>query len=247
MHVHATRLSVNINKVALLRNSRGGNNPNVVQVAADCIRFGAQGITVHPRPDGRHIRKEDVVALNNLVAAHPGIEFNIEGYPSADFIEMVCAVKPHQVTLVPDPPDALTSSEGWDTYKHAQFLQPILATFTAFGIRSSLFIECTPAHIQHAKTIGANRIELYTGPYAHQFTSNPQTAIAPYVVAAQKATEHGLGINAGHDLNTHNLAYFAQQIPQLLEVSIGHALICDALYWGLETTIQKYLSCLKAN
>lgn len=243
-HTGAPRLSVNINKVALLRNSRGGNNPDVLQVAQDCVRFGAQGITVHPRPDGRHIRTDDVHALKEALT----VEFNIEGYPSPDFVRMVCAVKPAQVTLVPDAPGALTSSEGWDTHLHASLLREVLGLFAEAGIRTSLFMECKPELIAKAKELGADRIELYTGPYAHDFAadaSNKAAAIAPYVLAAQAAAHAGLGLNAGHDLNQHNLAYFKQHIPTLLEVSIGHALVCDALYQGLEKTIAGYLACLK--
>jgi pyridoxine 5-phosphate synthase len=237
----APRLSVNINKVALLRNSRGGNNPDVMQVAHDCVRFGAQGITVHPRPDARHIRTDDVYALKQGLS----VEFNIEGYPSADFVRMVREVQPAQVTLVPDAPGALTSSEGWDTNKHAALLREVLAQFAEAGIRTSLFMECKPELIRKAKELGADRVELYTGPYAHDFAADKAAAVAPYAHAAQEAAAAGLGLNAGHDLSLHNLAYFKQQVPTLLEVSIGHALICDALYLGLEKTIAAYLACLR--
>ena len=236
-----TRLSVNINKIALLRNARGGHQPNLLQVAQDCERFGAEGITVHPRPDERHIRYADVYDLKPIVKT----EFNIEGYPDDRFMQMVLAVKPHQCTLVPDPPGVLTSNAGWDTITHRSLLKSIIAALKKEGIRVSLFIETDKAMIEGAAETGADRIELYTGPYAAQYVTDRAAAIAPYVEAARWATEAGLGINAGHDLNEDNLHYFRQHIPQLLEVSIGHALICDSLYLGLQNTIQRYLLQLK--
>jgi pyridoxine 5-phosphate synthase len=236
-----TNLSVNINKVALIRNSRGGNLPNVVQVALDCVQFGAQGITVHPRPDGRHIRKDDVYALKEVLL----VEINIEGYPTDDFLDMVTDVKPAQCTLVPDPPNVLTSNEGWDTIKHQSFLKEVTARLTEQGIRVSLFVNPDPKMVVGAKQIGAQRVELYTGTYAHQFESNPERAIRDYVIASNEAETVNIGLNAGHDLNLHNLAYFRKNIPNLLEVSIGHALICDALYLGLAETIRQYLGCLR--
>lgn len=233
---HMTKLSVNINKIATLRNARGGNVPNLLEVAADCERFGAQGITVHPRPDERHIRYQDVYDLKNIVTT----EFNIEGYPSEDFIKMVLEVKPEQVTLVPDPPDAITSNAGWDTVEHEDFLKSVIARFKESDIRVSVFIECNEDLIEGAATCGADRIELYTEDYAKGFLKDPENAVAPYTEAARIATSFGLGINAGHDLDKDNLNYFAQNVPNLLEVSIGHALISDALYLGLENTIGIY-------
>lgn len=235
-----TRLSVNINKIATLRNSRGGNNPNVVQVAKDAERFGAEGITVHPRPDERHIRYQDVLDLKEIVTT----EFNIEGNPDARFIELVKRVKPEQVTLVPDAPDAITSNAGWDTIRYHDHLVELIETFRADGIRVSIFVDADERMVEGAKAVGADRIELYTEPYATHYFENREAAIAPFVRAAKKAQELGLGLNAGHDLSLDNLAYFAQHIPGLLEVSIGHALISDALYYGLENTIQMYLRCL---
>lgn len=236
-----TKLSVNINKIATLRNARGGNMPNVVRVAQDLELFGAQGITVHPRPDERHIRKADVYALRPVLTT----EFNIEGYPSEDFIAMVLDVKPAQVTLVPDPPGVLTSNAGWDTETHQTFLQEVVHQFKEAGIRTSIFIETNEDHIIAAKTTGTDRIELYTEDYASGFLKDRENAIAPYVYCAELAALQGLGLNAGHDLNLDNLAYFAQNIPQLLEVSIGHALVADALYFGLENTVQMYLHQLQ--
>ncbi len=236
-----TRLSVNINKIATIRNARGGNIPDVVKAALDCERFGAQGITVHPRPDERHIRRKDVYDLKPLLKT----EFNIEGYPTRKFINMVIEVKPAQVTLVPDPPNALTSSAGWDTLKHFDFLKDVVAEFQANNIRTSIFIDTGPELIYKAAELGTNRVELYTEPYATQFIKNKEKAIEPFIIAAKAAGEAGLGLNAGHDLNLDNLKYFAQHIPGLLEVSIGHALISDALYLGLENTIQMYLRELK--
>lgn len=236
-----TKLSVNINKIATLRNARGGNIPNVLKVAQDCERFGAQGITVHPRPDERHIRKSDVYGLKPLLTT----EFNIEGYPSEDFIAMVLEVKPEQVTLVPDPPGVLTSNAGWDTIANRNFLQDVVGRFREAGIRTSIFIETNEDFIAAAAETGTNRIELYTEDYATGYFKDRENAIAPYIYCAEVAHTHGLGINAGHDLNLDNLAYFAENIPHLLEVSIGHALIADALYFGLENTIQMYLHKLK--
>ena len=232
-----TKLSVNINKIATLRNARGGNVPDVIRVALDCERFGAQGITVHPRPDERHIRYRDVFELQPKVTT----EFNIEGYPSEDFIKMVTTVKPAQVTLVPDPPEALTSNAGWDTIKNEIFLKDVIARFKSFGIRTSVFIETDSKMIENASKTGTDRIELYTENYAKEYPFDKEKAIAKFIIAAQKANEVGLGINAGHDLDLNNLAYFASNIQGLLEVSIGHALISDALYLGLENTIQLYL------
>ena len=232
-----TRLSVNINKIATLRNARGGDLPNVVKAALDCERFGAEGITVHPRPDERHIRYKDVFDLKPLLAG----EFNIEGYPSRGFIDMVCSVKPTQVTLVPDPPDVLTSNAGWDTFLHESFLTEVIAEFRKNGIRTSVFIDPDPGLIRQAVKTGTDRIELYTESYARNFRADRGEAIRTYREAAVAACNAGLGINAGHDLNLENLKYFAQNIPGLLEVSIGHALICDALYLGLENSVQLYL------
>ena len=232
-----TRLSVNINKIATLRNARGGNHPNVVKTALDCERYGAQGITVHPRPDGRHIRYKDVLDLKPLLTS----EFNIEGYPSKSFIDLVLSVKPAQVTLVPDPPGALTSNAGWDTLQHEPFLREVVAEFHRAGIRTSIFIDPNPEMIRNAAKTGTDRIELYTEEYARNYPSGREAAIKPFIGAALAATDAGLGINAGHDLSLVNLRYFADQIAGLLEVSIGHALICDALYFGLENTIQLYL------
>ena len=236
-----TKLSVNINKIATLRNARGGNLPDILKVALDCERFGAQGITVHPRPDERHIRYQDVYDLKELVKT----EFNIEGYPSKNFIDLVCKVKPAQVTLVPDPPDALTSNAGWDTIKNIDFLKEVISEFKRNNIRVSVFIDTDIKNIRNAVNTGADRIELYTESYAKNYHDNREKAIASFTAAAIAANESGLGINAGHDLNLDNLNYFYKNIPNLLEVSIGHALVCDALYLGLENTIQMYLRQLK--
>ncbi len=236
-----TRLSVNINKIATLRNARGGNVPDVIASAKNIERYGAQGITVHPRPDERHIRRSDVYELKKVVTT----EFNIEGYPSEDFIRMVIEVKPHQVTLVPDPPDVLTSNAGWDTIRHQDFLRKVVARFQDAGIRTSLFIETVPELIFKAAETGTNRVELYTEPYAANYHIDREKAIHPFVVAAEAAAKAGLGLNAGHDLSLDNLRYFAQNIPNLLEVSIGHALISDALYLGLQNTVQMYLEKLR--
>ena len=232
-----TRLSVNINKIATLRNARGGNVPDVVKSAIDCERFGAQGITVHPRPDERHIRYQDVLDLRPVVKT----EFNIEGYPNKEFIDLVTSVKPEQVTLVPDPPGVLTSNAGWDTIKNEAFLTEVIAEFKRSGVRVSVFIETDAGMIENAAKTGADRVELYTESFAHDFPAGKEKAIKPFVDAALVANKVGLGLNAGHDLSLENLRYFAEQIPGLLEVSIGHALISDALYYGLENTIQMYL------
>lgn len=236
-----TRLSVNINKIATLRNARGANIPDVQKVAVDCERFGAQGITVHPRPDERHIRRSDVRLLKPLLKT----EFNIEGYPSEEFMQLVLEVKPAQATLVPDPPDAITSNNGWDTIKNKAFLSEIMTELKQNNIRASIFINPDKKMIENAAKIETNRIELYTEPYAANFHENKEQAIKPFVEAAQFAKECELELNAGHDLNLDNLAFFYQHIPYLKEVSIGHALICDALYYGLENTIQLYLKQLK--
>ena len=233
-----TRLSVNINKIATLRNSRGGDNPNLVQVAKDCERFGAEGITVHPRPDERHIRYQDVQDLSNILTT----EFNIEGNPKEDkFVALVLAVKPAQVTLVPDVMGQLTSDHGWDTISEQDYLKNVIAKFKNAGIRVSIFVDPDEKMVQAAATTGTDRIELYTEMYAKQFaTGNKEAAIAPYITAAELANQLGMGINAGHDLDRFNLPYLIQQIPSIDEVSIGHALISDALYLGLENTIQLY-------
>lgn len=236
-----TKLSVNINKVATLRNARGGNNPDVVRVALDCEKFGAQGITVHPRPDERHIRHQDVFDLRPKLST----EFNIEGNPNDDFCSLVLKAKPDQVTLVPDAPDQLTSNHGWNTIKHEAFLRDVVGRFKAAGIRVSIFIDAQPLLADYAKKVGADRVELYTEPYAANYAANREEAIAPFVQTAIHCREIGLGLNAGHDLSLQNLAYFHQQIPWVDEVSIGHALICDALYLGLRETISEYLACLK--
>ncbi|GAA0874115.1 pyridoxine 5'-phosphate synthase [Wandonia haliotis] len=231
-----TKLSVNINKVATLRNARGGDVPNVVQVAIDCERFGADGITVHPRPDERHITRKDVFDLAKVVTT----EFNIEGYPDERFMELIQEVRPAQATLVPDPPHVLTSNAGWDTKTHLKKLQDIIGQLHEWGVRSSIFVDTNIVNIEYAKETGVDRIELYTGPYAENFHTDKENAVNPYTKAAILANELGLGINAGHDLDTKNLAFFKAKVPGLLEVSIGHALISDALYWGLENTIQLY-------
>jgi pyridoxine 5-phosphate synthase len=237
-----TRLSVNINKIATLRNSRGGNNPDLIQVALDCERFGAQGITVHPRPDERHIRYADVYALKEAVKT----EFNIEGNPlEASFVELVLAVKPEQVTLVPDALGQITSNHGWDTIEHQELLKRLIAPFKEAGIRTSIFVDPVLEMVEAAATTGTDRIELYTEPYATDFPTNPTQAVASYRKAAFRAHQLGLGINAGHDLSLENLAFFQANVNPLDEVSIGHALICDALYYGLENTIQLYRRQLK--
>ena len=237
-----TRLSVNINKIATLRNSRGGNNPDLIQVALDCERFGAQGITVHPRPDERHIRYADVYALKEVVTT----EFNIEGNPlEASFVELVLAVKPEQVTLVPDALGQITSNHGWDTIQHQELLKRLIAPFKEASIRTSIFVDPVLEMVEAAATTGADRIELYTEPYATDFPTNPTQAVAAYRKAAFRAHQLELGINAGHDLSLENLAFFQANVNPLDEVSIGHALICDALYYGLENTIQLYRRQLK--
>lgn len=237
-----TRLSVNINKIATLRNARGGNNPDVVKVALDCERFGAQGITVHPRPDERHIRYRDVILLKDVVTT----EFNIEGYPDDRFMQLIREAKPVQATLVPDKPDAITSNAGWNTLTHAVFLKEIIQELKKLNVRVSLFVDPVEAMAEGAAKIGADRIELYTEPYASHYHKNREAAVQPYVNTAQAAKANGLGINAGHDLDLHNLKFLKQSIPDLEEVSIGHALIADALYYGLENTIQLYLRQLKS-
>ncbi len=237
-----TKLSVNINKIATIRNARGGNTPNLVQVAIDAERFGAQGITVHPRPDERHIRYQDVYDLKPVLTT----EFNIEGNPKIQkFVDLVLDIKPHQVTLVPDADGQLTSDHGWDTIKHQDYLKDIIALFKSKGIRTSIFVDPDLKMVEAAKTTGTDRIELYTESYAHYYTSQKEIVMKPFTEASQLANKMGLGVNAGHDLSLENLAYFKQHTENLLEVSIGHALISDALYYGLENTIQLYLRQLK--
>lgn len=236
-----TCLSVNINKIATLRNARGANNPDVEKVATDCEVFGAQGITVHPRPDERHIRRSDVLALRSRLRT----EFNIEGYPDERFMDLVLRVRPEQVTLVPDAPDSITSTGGWDVKANFDFLCSIVERLHEGGIRVSIFVYPEEEDIRAAARTGADRIELYTKPYADMYPKDPEAAVAPYVAASTVAHNCGLGVNAGHDLSLENLAYFHRAMPYLNEVSIGHALICDALYLGLQTTIQRYLECLK--
>lgn len=235
-----TNLSVNINKIATLRNARGENRPDVEAVALDIESFGADGITVHPRPDERHIRRSDVYKLRPLLRS----EFNIEGYPSDDFVDLVLRAKPTQVTLVPDAPDALTSSAGWDVAANAEFLSSLVERFKEAGIRTSIFVDADPAVVRAAAATGADRVELYTKPYADRFPTDPEGAIAPFVEAAAAARKAGIGVNAGHDLNLDNLAFFSAHIPFLSEVSIGHALICDALYLGLKETVKRYRAAL---
>ncbi|WP_179138882.1 pyridoxine 5'-phosphate synthase [Phocaeicola plebeius] len=236
-----TKLSVNINKVATLRNARGGNNPDVEKVALDCEQFGAEGITVHPRPDERHIRYADVYALRPVLKT----EFNIEGYPSKEFIDLVLRVKPTQVTLVPDAPDQITSNCGWDTKTHQAFLTELMDTFGEAGIRTSIFVGTDLELIEYAAKTGTDRVELYTEPYASLYPKNPEAAVAPFIEAAERVHKLGMGLNAGHDLSLVNLKYFHDNIPWLDEVSIGHALICDALYLGLKKTIEEYKNCLR--
>ncbi len=232
-----TRLSVNINKFATIRNARGGNNPDVKKAAVDCQRFGAQGITVHPRPDERHITYDDVIGIREVVTT----EYNIEGFPDERYIEIIKKVRPVQATLVPDPPDVLTSNAGWDTDKQASFLKEVISEIKKFASRVSVFSDTRKEMIEGAAKAGADRIELYTEPYAQRYHTDKENAVAPYVTAAEIARSLGLGINAGHDLDLHNLSYIRKSIPYLDEVSIGHALVCDALYYGLENTIQLYL------
>lgn len=236
-----TKLSVNINKIAVIRNSRGGNMPDVVKAAVAIERFGGQGITVHPRPDARHIRYSDVRELKKVVTT----ELNIEGNPIDSFVDLVCEVVPAQVTLVPDAPDAITSNAGWDTIRNREFLTEMCSKFHKYGIRVSIFVDPVPEMIRGAKECGADRVELYTEAYARDYAADREAAIAPYVAAAEVARECGLGLNAGHDLSLENLKYFAEQISWCDEVSIGHALISDALYYGLENTVQLYRRCLK--
>lgn len=236
-----TKLSVNINKVATIRNARGNNNPDILKVAIDCEAFGADGITVHPRPDERHIRRADVAALQAILRT----EFNIEGYPSKDFMDLVLRVRPSQVTLVPDKPDQLTSNHGWDTLKEQDFLRDVLNDLRGAGIRSSIFIDADERMAEMAAQAGADRVELYTGPYAHMYAADPEKAIEPFLKTARRVKQLGIGLNAGHDLSLENLKYFTDVIPWVDEVSIGHALICDALYMGLEKTIVAYQNCLK--
>ena len=232
-----TKLSVNINKIATLRNARGGNMPDVIKAALDCERFGADGITVHPRPDERHIRYSDVRSIRPLLST----EFNIEGNPTGSFTALVCEVVPDQVTMVPDAPDAITSNAGWDTVRNHSFLKRMCETFKSRGIRTSIFIDPDPKMAEGAFKCGADRVELYTAAYAADFPTDPEKAIAPYLETAKAARDLGLGLNAGHDLSLENLEYFIRTIPWTDEVSIGHALICDALYYGLESTIEQYL------
>jgi pyridoxine 5-phosphate synthase len=236
-----TKLSVNINKIATLRNARGGNVPDVVKVALDCESFGADGITVHPRPDERHIRKTDVYNLKSQLHT----EFNIEGNPTTEFMELVLRTKPHQVTLVPDSPTQLTSNSGWDTIKNFDFLTSIIEKLNKAGIRSSIFVSTDLEMIEYAAKTGTDRVELYTEPYASNYEKNREEAIAPFVEAAKLTRKLGIGLNAGHDLSLKNLEFFSKNIPWLDEVSIGHALICDALYLGLEKTVQEYKKCLR--
>jgi pyridoxine 5-phosphate synthase len=235
-----TKLSVNINKVATLRNARGGNNPNVLRVAQDCERFGAQGITVHPRPDERHIRYQDVRELKPLITT----EFNIEGNPIEEYVKLVLEVKPTQVTLVPDGRDQITSNHGWDTIENETFLTKVIGQFHEAGIRTSIFVDANPAMVMNARQCGADRVELYTEPYAAGYAAQRDEVIKPFIEAAMAARECHLGLNAGHDLSLENLRFFHEQIPWTDEVSIGHALICDALYLGLEETIRRYRDCL---
>lgn len=234
------RLSVNLNKVALIRNSRGANNPDLVRVARDCERFGAQGITIHPRPDQRHARYDDVAALKEVCTT----ELNIEGYPTERFLEVVLASKPDQVTLVPDEPGQLTSDHGWDTIKRGDYLRGVIGRLKEAGIRTSIFVDPEERMLEGAVATGTDRVELYTGPYAHGFAKDAATAVHPFSASCARARELGLGVNAGHDLNRDNLTYFAANLPGLQEVSIGHALVADALYLGLSNTIQLYLRCL---
>lgn len=236
------RFSVNINKFATLRNARGGNNPDVVKAAIDCERFGAQGITIHPRPDERHITYADVLQLKNVVTT----EFNIEGYPDDRYLKIIKETKPAQATLVPDGPDVLTSNAGWDTIRSQDFLKDIISELKKTDVRVSVFVDPQPQMVEGAAKAGADRIELYTEPYAREFLVSPEIAVKPYIESAKVAHSLGLGINAGHDLDLRNLKFFAQAVPHLEEVSIGHAVVCDALYYGLENTLQLYLRQLKA-
>lgn len=236
-----TKLSVNINKIATIRNARGGSSPSVQIAAERCQEFGADGITIHPRPDERHITQQDVYDIHKTIRT----EYNIEGYPNERFLKLIEDIRPHQVTLVPDPPDVLTSNAGWDTIKHQKLLSEVIKRCKSLGIRTSIFIENDTKMLEGAADCGVDRVEFYTGPYAKLFHQDKEKAIAPYIRSAEECKALGLGINAGHDLNTENLAYFKQNIPHLLEVSIGHALISDALYWGLENTINIYKKLLR--
>jgi pyridoxine 5-phosphate synthase len=236
-----TRLSVNINKFATLRNSRGGNNPDVIKAAIDCERYGAEGITIHPRPDERHIRYSDALALSKVVTA----EFNIEGYPDARYLSIIRETKPVQATLVPDPPDAVTSNAGWNTLQEAGFLREVIAELKSMGVRVSVFVDPLPRMVEGAAAVGVDRVELYTEPYAREFLVNREIAVKPYRECSTVAHQAGLGVNAGHDLDLNNLAFLKASLPFLDEVSIGHALVCDALYLGLENTIQLYKRSLK--
>lgn len=236
-----TKLSVNINKIATVRNARGGNNPDVLKVASLCELAGAQGITVHPRPDERHIRYSDVRGLKPLIKT----EFNIEGNPIGKYIDLVLEVKPTQVTLVPDADNQITSNHGWDTKENVTFLTDVIGRFKEAGIRTSIFVDAVPEMVEGAKICGADRVELYTEPYAANYNVNREEAVKPFIEAAMAAREAGLGLNAGHDLSLENLYFFHQQIPWLDEVSIGHALVCDAIYMGLANSIKSYLECLK--
>jgi pyridoxine 5-phosphate synthase len=238
--LNMTHLSVNINKIATLRNARGGNNPNVLKVAQDCERFGAQGITVHPRPDERHIRYSDVTALSKIVTT----EFNVEGYPDQRYLQLIQETKPTQATLVPDAPGVLTSNQGWDTMAHGDHLKILIRQIKKSGCRVSLFVDAEPLMVEGAAQAGADRIELYTGPYAEAFHKNKEEAIEPYLRAAERARTLGMGVNAGHDLDLHNLRYLKTTIPWMDEVSIGHALFCDAIYFGLENVVQMYLKLI---
>lgn len=235
-----TKLSVNINKFATIRNARGGNNPDILKVARDCQAFGADGITVHPRPDERHIRRSDVLGLQTVIRS----EFNIEGYPSREFLDLVLRIRPTQVTLVPDKPEQLTSNSGWDTEKEQYFLRDVLNDLKEAGIRSSVFIDADVRMAEYAAEAGTDRVELYTGPYAHKYAVDREVAIAPFLETAKRVKSLGIGLNAGHDLSLENLKYFTDVITWVDEVSIGHALICDALYMGLEATIAAYKKCL---
>jgi pyridoxine 5-phosphate synthase len=236
-----TKLSVNINKFATIRNARGGNNPDVVQVAKDCQHFGAEGITIHPRPDERHITTHDVYSLATVITT----EYNIEGYPDKRYLKLVAATRPAQATLVPDGPDVLTSNAGWDVIAHHQYLTEVVAELHEYGVRVSLFVDPNPEMVIAAAETGADRVELYTESYARMYHTDPEAAIEPFIVSVKAAIKTGVGINAGHDLDLTNLRYFYQNVPELLEVSIGHALVCDALYFGLENTINLYLKALR--
>ena len=246
-YVMKTKLSVNLNKFALIRNARGNNMPDILQIAKQCLALGANGITVHPRPDERHIRFSDLAQLLALVQQHPGTQLNIEGYPCEAFIEQVCSIRPHQVTLVPDPPGALTSAFGWNIPAQGSFLQEVLEKLRSYGIVASIFLAPKLEEIIGIEKIMPQRVELYTYDYAQQYNKNREQAIAPFMTAAQSISEYGIGLNAGHDLNLDNVSYFLQEIPVIQEVSIGHALVCDCLAYGLDKTIKKYLAALETN